>query len=66
MISRTDAIQLACKQVLNDKRAFIDEHEVKSVQLTISISKNGTAHVLMDSRTESLVVPSEHYLFAST
>lgn len=54
--SRTDAMIYACKKVLSDHRQFLDTHNVRDVQLTITMNAQGEAHVTTSHRTETMVI----------
>lgn len=65
-LSRTDAMIYACKKVLSDHRQFLDTHNVRDVQLTITMNAKGVAHVTTSHRTETIVVDcfeSKRYVF---
>jgi hypothetical protein len=56
----------ACRKVLNDHRQFLDTHNVRDVQLTITMSAKGEAHVTTSHRTETMVMDcfeTKRYVF---
>lgn len=55
-MTRTDAFAFAIKKVLEGKRAFIDAADVKSLQITVSLNKDGQANINMTHRTEDTVI----------
>ena len=55
-MTKTDALIFACKKVLSDRRAYLDTHDVKSIQLTVTLNSKGDAHVLMNERSEATVI----------
>lgn len=55
-MTRADAFLFAIKKVMEGKRAFIDSCDVRSIQLTVSINKDGQANVNMTHRTEDTVI----------
>jgi hypothetical protein len=55
-MTRTDAFLFAIKKTLERQREYIDRHEVKSIQLVISLNRNGEASVTLSPRTEDTVV----------
>ena len=55
-MTRADAFLFAIKKVLDSKRNFIDACDVRSIQLTISLNREGQANVHMTHRTEDTVV----------
>ena len=46
----------ALKKVLEQHRTYIDGQEVRSIQLTISLSKDGNANVVVSPRTEDTIM----------
>ena len=55
-MTRCDAFLFAIKKVMEQQRPFIDSCEVKSIQVTVSINKEGVANVNVSHRTEDTVV----------
>lgn len=55
-MTRTDAFTFAIKKVMEGKRNFIDTCDVKSIQITVSLNKDGQANVNMTHRTEDTVI----------
>lgn len=55
-MTRTDAFSFAIKKVLEAKREFIDGAAVKSLQITVSLNKDGQANINMTHRTEDTVI----------
>ncbi len=55
-MTRTDAFAFAIKKVMESKRNFIDTCDVRSIQITVSLNKDGQANVNMTHRTEDTVI----------
>lgn len=55
-MTRTDAFMFALKKVLEQHRTYIDGQEVRSIQLTISLNRDGDANVVVSPRTEDTIV----------
>ena len=55
-MTRTDAFLFAIKKVVEQRRAFIDACDVRSIQLTVSLNRDGQANVNISHRTEDTVV----------
>lgn len=55
-MTRTDAFLFAIRKVLDGKRSMIDACEVRSIQITVALSKDGQANVNMTHRTEETVI----------
>lgn len=56
VMTRSDAFLFAIKKMMEQHRAYIDSHDVRSMQLTISINKAGDAHVVISPRSEDTVM----------
>lgn len=72
-LSRTDAFCFAVKKALEKQRAIIDECEIRSVQITIALNRNGQANVTVSHRTEDVIMGcydgysrNDGYIFNST
>jgi hypothetical protein len=55
-MTRTDAFLFATRKVLEGKRQYIDHCEVRSIQLTITLNKEGVASAVLSQRSEETVV----------
>ena len=55
-MTRTDAFLFAVKKVVEQQRSFIDGADVKSLQITVSLNRDGQANVNMTHRTEETVI----------
>lgn len=55
-MTRTDAFLFAVKKVVEQQRHFIDSCDVKSLQITVSLNRDGQANVNITHRTEETVV----------
>lgn len=55
-MTRTDAFLFAVKKVVEQQRTFIDSCDVRSLQITVSLNREGVANVNLTHRTEDTVV----------
>lgn len=55
-MTRTDAFLFAVKKVLDQQRNFIDSCDVKSIQVTVSLNRDGQANVKISHITEDTVM----------
>lgn len=55
-MTRADAFLFAIKKVIDEQRALIDGHDVRSIQVTVSLGNEGKANVHISHRTEHTVV----------
>lgn len=55
-MTRTDAFLFAIRKTMERQRSYIDQHEVRSIQLIISLNQKGEASVTLSPRTEDTVV----------
>lgn len=55
-MTRTDAFLFAVKKVVEQQRVFIDSCDVRSLQITVSLNREGVANVNLTHRTEDTVV----------
>lgn len=55
-MTRTDAFLFAVKKVLDGQRGLIDSCEVRSIQITVALNRDGQANVHITHRTEDTVV----------
>lgn len=72
-LTRTDAFLFALKKVIEQHRAYIDSSEVRSLQLTIALNREGQANVTVSPKAEHTVIdcydgPKRHdrFIFSST
>lgn len=54
-MTRTDAFLFAVKKVMDQQRTFIDGCDVKSIQVTVSLNRDGQANVNISHRTEDTI-----------
>lgn len=55
-MTRTDAFLFAIKKIVDQQRAFIDGYDVRSMQITVSLNRDGQANVNITHRTEETVI----------
>lgn len=55
-MTRTDAFLFAISKVMEQQRQFIDACDVKSIQVIVSMGREGQANVNISHRTEDTVV----------
>lgn len=55
-MTKTDAFLFAIRKMLDQQRQFIDTCDVKSIQLTVALNRDGQANVVMNQRTEDVVL----------
>ncbi len=55
-MTKTDAFLFAIQKMLDQQRQFIDACDVKSIQLTVALNRDGQANVVMNQRTEDVVL----------
>lgn len=55
-MTRTDAFLFAIKKIVDQQRAFIDGYDVRSMQITVSLNRDGQANVNITHRTEETVL----------
>lgn len=55
-MTRTDAFVKAAKIVIESRKGYIDSFDVRSIQLTITLDKEGRASVVINQRSEDVVM----------
>lgn len=55
-MTRTDAFLFAVKKVMEQQRTFIDACDVKSIQMTVALDREGKASVNISHRTEDTIM----------
>lgn len=55
-MTRTDAFLFAVKKIVETRRPYIDKFDVRTIQLTVSLSKDGNASVVINEKSEDIVI----------